>query len=42
MTQMTGAAFQAVVSLNKQATDPKSHTPVKVDIIFFRGGCHLQ
>ena len=23
---MTGAAFQAEVSLNKQATDPKSHT----------------
>jgi hypothetical protein len=42
MMQMTGAAFQAEVSLNKQATDPKSHTPVEVDINFFRGGCHLQ
>jgi hypothetical protein len=28
MRQMTGAAFQAEVNLNEQATDPKSHTPV--------------
>jgi hypothetical protein len=41
MMQMTGAAFQVEVSLNKQATDPKSHT-VELDINFFRGGCHLQ
>lgn len=25
---MTGAAFQARANLNKQATDPISHTPV--------------
>lgn len=29
MTQKTGAAFQALVSLNEQATDPTSHTPVR-------------
>src|SRR5262249_32706440 len=29
MMQVTRAAFQAVASLNEQATDPKSHTPVK-------------
>jgi len=29
MMQVTRAAFQAVASLNKQATDPKSHTLVK-------------
>jgi hypothetical protein len=28
MMQVTRAAFQAVASLNKQATDPKSHTLV--------------
>jgi hypothetical protein len=28
MMQVTRAAFQAVVSLNVQATDPKSHTLV--------------
>ena len=39
---MTGAAFQTQVSLNEQTTYPKSHTPVKVDITFFKGGCHLQ
>jgi hypothetical protein len=26
MMQVTRAAFQAVASLNEQATDPKSHT----------------
>src|SRR5437762_11112433 len=30
MMQMTRAAFQAVVSLNEQATDPKSHTLVRI------------
>jgi hypothetical protein len=29
MMQVTRAAFQAVVSPNEQATDPKSHTLVK-------------
>ena len=29
MMQVTGAAFQAEASLNTQATDPKSHTPVR-------------
>jgi hypothetical protein len=29
MMQVTRAAFQAVASLNEQATDPKSHTLVK-------------
>jgi hypothetical protein len=29
MMQGTGAAFQAPVSLKKQATDPMSHTPVQ-------------
>ena len=29
MMQVTRAAFQTVASLNKQATDPKSHTLVK-------------
>ena len=29
MMQVTRAAFQAVASLNVQATDPKSHTLVK-------------
>jgi hypothetical protein len=29
MMQVTRAAFQANVSLNSQATDPKSHTPVE-------------
>jgi hypothetical protein len=29
MMQGTGAAFQAQVSLNQQATDPMSHTPVQ-------------
>src|SRR5918999_3023345 len=29
MMQGTGAAFQAQVSLKKQATDPMSHTPVQ-------------
>ena len=29
MMQVTRAAFQAKVSLNKQATDPMSHTPVE-------------
>jgi len=29
MMQATEAAFQAVANLNEQATDPKSHTPVK-------------
>jgi hypothetical protein len=28
MMQVTGAAFQARVSLKEQTTDPKSHTPV--------------
>jgi hypothetical protein len=28
MMQVTRAAFQAFASLNKQATDPKSHTLV--------------
>ena len=28
MMQVTRAAFPAQASLNKQATDPKSHTPV--------------
>ena len=31
-----------LVSLNEQATDPKSHTPVEVDTTFFEGACHLQ
>jgi len=30
MMQMTRAAFQAVASLNEQATDPKSHTLVRI------------
>src|SRR5207247_11326669 len=30
MMQMTRAAFQAVVSLNEPATDPKSHTLVMI------------
>ncbi len=30
--QVTRAAFQAVASLNKQATDPKSHTLVKISL----------
>src|SRR5207249_1012195 len=30
MMQMTRAAFQAVVSQNEQATDPKSHTLVRI------------
>src|SRR6266480_4153941 len=30
MMQMTRAAFQAVVSLNEQATDLKSHTLVRI------------
>jgi len=29
MMQVTRAAFQAVASLNQQATDPKSHTLVR-------------
>ena len=29
MMQVTRAAFQAKASLNQQATDPKSHTPVR-------------
>jgi hypothetical protein len=29
MMQVTRAAFQAIASLNEQATDPKSHTLVK-------------
>jgi hypothetical protein len=28
MMQVTRAAFPVLVNLNKQATDPKSHTPV--------------
>jgi len=30
MMQVTRAAFQAIASLNKQATDPKSHTLVRI------------
>jgi hypothetical protein len=30
MMQVTRAAFQAVASLNEQATDPKSHTLVNI------------
>jgi hypothetical protein len=30
MMQVTRAAFQAVASLNEQATDPKSHTLVRI------------
>jgi len=30
MMQVTRAAFQAVASLNKQATDPKSHTLARI------------
>ena len=30
MMQVTRAAFQAVANLNKQATDPKSHTLVRI------------
>jgi hypothetical protein len=29
MMQVMGAAFQAQASLNEQATDPMSHTPVR-------------
>ena len=29
MMQVTRAAFQVVANLNKQATDPMSHTPVR-------------
>ncbi len=34
MMQGTGAAFQAQVSLNPQATDPMSHTPVQNKLTF--------
>ena len=30
MMQVTRAAFQAIASLNEQATDPKSHTLVRI------------
>lgn len=30
---MTRAAFQAIASLNQQATDPKSHTLVRITYI---------
>ena len=30
MMQVTRAAFQALASLNEQATDPKSHTLVRI------------
>jgi len=39
---MTGAAFQARASLNLQATDPTSHTPVESHSIPFLRLCHLH
>lgn len=39
--QVTGAAFQAMVNLNEQATDPISLTPVTQYPILDRGGLHL-
>jgi hypothetical protein len=32
MMQVTRAAFQAKASLNEQATDPKSHTLVRISL----------
>ncbi len=39
--QVTRAAFQAVASLNKQATDPKSHTLVKKPLQDSSKSCYL-
>src|SRR5437762_2756748 len=41
MMQVTRAAFQAVASLNKQATDPKSHTLVKKPLQDSFRSCYL-
>ena len=42
MMQVTRAAFQAVASLNEQATDPKSHTLVKNSYIpYSLRSCYL-
>ncbi len=42
MMQVTEAAFQAKVSLNEQATDPKSHTSVRTLVLYSLLSCHLQ
>ncbi len=42
MMQVTEAAFQAKVSLNEQATDPKSHTSVRTLILYPLLSYHLQ
>jgi hypothetical protein len=41
MMQVTRAAFQAVASLNEQATDPKSHTLVKKPLQDSFRSCYL-
>jgi hypothetical protein len=41
MMQVTEAAFQAQASLNTQATDPKSHTPVGTFILDSLWSCYL-
>jgi hypothetical protein len=41
MMQVTRAAFQAVASLNEQATDPKSHTLVKISLQDSFKSCYL-
>jgi hypothetical protein len=41
MMQVTRAAFQAVASLNEQATDPKSHTLVKNSLQDSFTSCYL-
>ena len=42
MMQVTRAAFQAVASLNEQATDPKSHTSVKNSLLEILPRRYLQ
>jgi hypothetical protein len=42
MMQVTRAAFQAVASLNEQATDTKSHTLVRITYTLSSPVCHLQ
>jgi hypothetical protein len=41
MMQVTRAAFQAIASLNEQATDPKSHTLVKNSLQDSFTSCYL-
>jgi len=41
MMQVTRAAFQAVASLNEQATDPKSHTLVNKPLQDSFRSCYL-